>query len=174
MLRVWKKSWEPFRSCLSNSTANPAHFHPNWVGLTVLFKGSQDFFRFNILIFIDLLEYKTIETHARYILPLNISAVGSLYSFFHGQAGFQFHSFWNEKRNDEQTKYHLSTWTIAGINNLATTVKSITSNWATNETIDIPAQKLTSKSVIFRLSKWCWQPGNVVPVWLNKTVGRSK
>ena len=28
---------KPFRSYLLNSTANPANFHPNWVGLAVLF-----------------------------------------------------------------------------------------------------------------------------------------
>ena len=28
-----KTSWEPFRSCLLNSTANPANFHPNWARL---------------------------------------------------------------------------------------------------------------------------------------------
>ena len=66
-----KKSWEPFRSCLLNSTANPAHFHPNWAGLAVLFsrqllKGSQDFFfHFYILILIYFFKYQTIETHAR-------------------------------------------------------------------------------------------------------------
>jgi len=45
------KSWEPFRNCLLNSTANPAHFHQNWAGLDVLLNifsrqllnGSQDF-----------------------------------------------------------------------------------------------------------------------------------
>ena len=31
------KSWEPFRSCLLNSTANPSDFHLNWTGLAVLF-----------------------------------------------------------------------------------------------------------------------------------------
>jgi hypothetical protein len=31
------KSWELFRSCLLNSTANPAQFHQNWAGLAVLF-----------------------------------------------------------------------------------------------------------------------------------------
>ena len=67
-----------------NSTANPAHFHPNWAGLAVLFSrqllnGSQDFFfHFNISIAIYFLKYKTIETHARAFLPLNISAVGSV------------------------------------------------------------------------------------------------
>ena len=44
-----KKSWEPFGSCLLNSTVNPANFHPNWLGLAVLFSrqllnGSQDCF----------------------------------------------------------------------------------------------------------------------------------
>ena len=67
---------------LINSKANPAHFHPNWAGLAVLFSrqllnGSQDFFfRFNILIYF--FKYETIETHARVFLPLNISAVGSV------------------------------------------------------------------------------------------------
>ena len=36
ILKIWKKSWEPFRSYLLNSTANPANFHPNWTGLAVL------------------------------------------------------------------------------------------------------------------------------------------
>ena len=31
-----KKSWELFRICLINSTANPAHFHPTWAVLAVL------------------------------------------------------------------------------------------------------------------------------------------
>ena len=37
------------------------------------------FFRFNILMFIYFLKYKTIETHAHTFLPHNISAVGSVY-----------------------------------------------------------------------------------------------
>ena len=50
-----KKSWEQFRICLLNSTANPAHFHQNQAGLVVLFSsqllnGSQDFFLFDISI----------------------------------------------------------------------------------------------------------------------------
>ena len=36
MLKIWKKSWVPFRSYLQNSTANPAHLHSNWAGLAVL------------------------------------------------------------------------------------------------------------------------------------------
>ena len=59
ILKIWKKSWEPFGSYLLNSTDNPAHFHPNWAGLAVLFSrqllnGSQDF---NILI--SLFKYET-------------------------------------------------------------------------------------------------------------------
>ena len=30
ILKIWKKTWEPFGCCLLNSTANPAHFHLNW------------------------------------------------------------------------------------------------------------------------------------------------
>ena len=80
-MKMKKKSWEPFRSCLLNSTANPANFHPNW-----------DFFCFNGLISIYFFKYKTIDTNARAFLPLNISAVGSVYvshctffKFFHGE-----------------------------------------------------------------------------------------
>ena len=44
-----KKSWEPFRICLLNSTANPAQFGWKLAGLAVLFSrqilnGSQDLF----------------------------------------------------------------------------------------------------------------------------------
>ena len=54
ILYIWKKSWEPFGSYLLNSTANPANFHPNWVGLDVLFSRqllncSKIFFLFDIL-----------------------------------------------------------------------------------------------------------------------------
>ena len=37
ILKIWKKSWEPFGSYLINSSANSAHFHSNWAGLAVLF-----------------------------------------------------------------------------------------------------------------------------------------
>ena len=37
ILKIWKKSWEPFGSCLLNSTANPAQFEWKWAGLAVLF-----------------------------------------------------------------------------------------------------------------------------------------
>ena len=60
------KSWEPFRSCLLNSTANPAQFGWKLAGLVVLFSrqllnGSQDFFScFDTLIFIYFFKYETI------------------------------------------------------------------------------------------------------------------
>ena len=69
-----KKSWEPFRRCLLNSTVYPANFHPMLLSRQFL-NGFQDFFLFNIL---KLFRYKTIETHAHSFLPINISAVGSV------------------------------------------------------------------------------------------------
>ena len=36
-IKTKKNSWEPFRSCLLNSTANPAQFGWKWAGLAVLF-----------------------------------------------------------------------------------------------------------------------------------------
>ena len=76
ILKIWRKSLEPFGSYLLNSAANPAHFHLNLAGLAVLFSrqvlnGSQGFFCFNIFIFIHLFKYKTIETHASEFLPPN-------------------------------------------------------------------------------------------------------
>ena len=80
-----QKSWELFRSSLLNSTANPANFHPNWAGLTVLFSrqllnGSQVFFFILIFSFYLFFKYKTIETLSRAFLPPSISALGSLHS----------------------------------------------------------------------------------------------
>ena len=37
ILKIWKKTWEPFGSYLLNSTANPAQFEWKWAGLAVLF-----------------------------------------------------------------------------------------------------------------------------------------
>ena len=37
ILKIWKKSWEPFGSYLLNSTANPAQFEWKWAVLAVLF-----------------------------------------------------------------------------------------------------------------------------------------
>ena len=74
-----KKLWEPFGNYLLNSTANPAHFHPNWAGLAVLFSrqllnGSQDFFFILIIQFsLNFLNIKPLRP-----MPLNISAVGSV------------------------------------------------------------------------------------------------
>ena len=51
------KSWEPFRSYQLNSTANPAHLPQIWP---------------------DLFYMKSIETHARAILALNILGIGTV------------------------------------------------------------------------------------------------
>ena len=54
-----------------------------WIGCAIQQATSKRlpgfFFRFNILIFIYFFKYKTTETHAPAFLPLNISAVGSVY-----------------------------------------------------------------------------------------------
>ena len=52
-----KRSCEPLRNCLLNSTTNPANFHWNWAGLALLSSRqilicSQDFFLFYVIIFI--------------------------------------------------------------------------------------------------------------------------
>ena len=78
-----KKSWEPFRICLLNSTANPAQFGWKWAKLAVLFSrqllnGSHDLFDIFSIIFIYFFKYETIETHARAFLALIISAVASV------------------------------------------------------------------------------------------------
>ena len=58
MLKVWKKLWEPFGSCLLNSTANPPKLWCKWAGLAVLFSrqlpnSSHDFFQtFSICFFL--------------------------------------------------------------------------------------------------------------------------
>ena len=72
-----KKTWEPFKICLLNSTANPAWFGWKSAGLAVLFSrqilnSSQDFFPLNTLIFIYFFKYETIETHAHAFLTLII------------------------------------------------------------------------------------------------------
>ena len=74
-----KKSWEPFKICLLNSsTANPAQFGWKSAGLAAQFSrqilnGSQIFW-FLICCF----KYETIETHARTFLTLNISSIGTV------------------------------------------------------------------------------------------------
>ena len=63
-----KQSWEPFRICLLNSTANLAQF------------GRTFFFHCNIFILIYFFfEYETIETHARAFLTLNILSTGTVH-----------------------------------------------------------------------------------------------
>ena len=49
------------------STANPAHFHPNWPDLAVLFSrqipnSSQDFFSLTAILFFKFFRYETFET----------------------------------------------------------------------------------------------------------------
>ena len=66
ILKIWKKSWEPFWSYLLSSTTNPAHFHPNWAGMAEPFSrqvrnGFQIFFRCNILISFIFLNIKPLR-----------------------------------------------------------------------------------------------------------------
>ena len=93
MLKGWKESWEPFGSCLLNSTANPAKLGWKWAGLAGLFsrqilKGSHDFFPFYILIIIYQLKYETIETHARTFLTLNSLSMGTVHILIRVQQYF--------------------------------------------------------------------------------------
>ena len=83
ILKIWNKSWEPFGSYLLNSTANPAHFHPNWAGLAVLFSrqllnGSHDLFHIFRMFFLNDFIKNPQTRNARAFLPLNNSAVGSV------------------------------------------------------------------------------------------------
>ena len=80
MLRIWKRLWEPFGSCLLNSTANPAHFHPNWAGLAILFSRqiiniSQDIFSLYIIIFIELKKYIPQNTFALTFLTHTLGSI---------------------------------------------------------------------------------------------------
>ena len=84
MLKVWKKLWEPFGSCLLNSTANPAHFHPSLVGLAVLYSrqlpnGSHDFFQTFSIHFKDDFIKNPQTTIALPFLTHNISAIGGVH-----------------------------------------------------------------------------------------------
>ena len=84
-----KKSWELFRSCLLlkqpafKQHSQSSHFSPKlgWIGCAIQQATSSRlpgiFVLFHILI--HFFKYKTIETHANVFLPLNISAVGSVY-----------------------------------------------------------------------------------------------
>ena len=85
------KSWEPFGSYQLNSTANPAHlpqnrpnFEVNGLDWQCCLAGSSKraprIFIFSIVLGAENLSYvKSIETHARAFLPLNISAISSVY-----------------------------------------------------------------------------------------------
>jgi hypothetical protein len=74
---IKEKSWEPFISCLLNSTANQAHLQQNWAGWAEIFStqilnGSNDFN------FIYCFKYETIETHASAFVTLNILSIGTV------------------------------------------------------------------------------------------------
>ena len=83
-----KKSWEPFRSCLLNSTANPAQFRWRWTGLSVLFghvgqlpNGSHDFFHIFSLFLLTYLIMNPQTTNALTFLTLTILAIGGVLHF---------------------------------------------------------------------------------------------
>ena len=81
------KSWELFRSCLLNSTANPAQFLWKWAVLAMpfsrqLLNDSQDFnFSLIISFLFIFFKYETIETQAHAFLTLNILAIGRVWYF---------------------------------------------------------------------------------------------
>ena len=78
------KYWDPLRSCLLNSTANPAQFWWKWAVLAMpfsrqLLNGSQDF-NFSLITSFSFIffSYETIETHAQAFLTLNILSIGTV------------------------------------------------------------------------------------------------
>ena len=80
ILKRTKKSWEPFRSCLINSTTNPAQLGWKWAGLAVQVtsKWLPRFFSYFQNIFLNDFIKNPQTRNARTFLPLNISAVGSV------------------------------------------------------------------------------------------------
>jgi len=83
MLKVWKKSWEPFGSCLLNSTANQAKLEWKWAGLAVLFSrqlpnGSHDFFQTFSISFLNYFIKNPQTTIALPFLTQNVSATGGV------------------------------------------------------------------------------------------------
>ena len=70
-----KKSWEPFGSCLLNSTANPAHFHPS---LAELPNGSHNFFQTFSMYFLNYFIKNPQNHNCPPILTYNISALGGV------------------------------------------------------------------------------------------------
>ena len=70
-------------SCLLNSTANSAHFHPSLAGLAVLFcrqlpNGSHDFFQTLSIFFLDYLIKNPQTTIALPFLTYNTSTIGGV------------------------------------------------------------------------------------------------
>ena len=83
MLKVWKKLWEPFRSCLLNSTANPAKLRWKWAGLASIFSwqlpnGSHDFFQTFSIYFLNYFIKNPQTTIALPFLSHNISTTGDV------------------------------------------------------------------------------------------------
>ena len=83
MLKVWKKLWEPFRSCLLNSTTTPAKLGWKGAGLAVLFSrqlsnGSHEFFQTFSLSFKDDFIKNLQTTIALPFLTHNISTIGGV------------------------------------------------------------------------------------------------
>ena len=81
-----KKSWQPFRSCLLNSRANPAKLGWKWAGfgLAVLFSrqllnGSHDLFQTFSIYFFNYFIKNPQTTMALPFLTHNISAIGGVY-----------------------------------------------------------------------------------------------
>ena len=65
------------------------HQHLHMAGLAVLFSSQDFFFQFSTLVLIYLSKYKTIETQARAILPLNMSDVGSVAFYQSSERSFE-------------------------------------------------------------------------------------
>ena len=120
MLKVWKKSWEPFGSCLLNSTANPAHFHPSWAGLVVLFSrqlpnSSHDFFQIFSRYSYDYFMKNPQTTITLPFLTQYISAVGDVESVLQQKRRLLFLSLFassNFKMRLQLFFYH-SNWLFA-------------------------------------------------------------
>ena len=86
MLKVWKKLWEPFGSCLLNSTANPATLGWKWAALAVLFSrqllnGSHNFFQFFSIYFFNYFIKNPQTTIALPFLTHNISAIDGVSNY---------------------------------------------------------------------------------------------
>ena len=102
MQKNWKKSWEPFLSCLLNSTANPAHFHLSLTGLAVLFNRQlpigPTFFFFKLSAYI--LKVISLRTHKPQS-PSHLLHLGDV-GFFKKICIYKFSTsffFWNVKES---------------------------------------------------------------------------